>query len=242
LAKNLFEWLPYVALDQVSQLAFGAHNFFEMLEVACRHVYSTHKRTNRGELGEILLHIACVEHFSTFPILCKLTLKTASNDTAKGFDGIYVVPKQNDFEIWLGESKFYRQANRAIKDAVKSITEHILPDFITAEKAMITAHVDDKAPFFSDIKKILRQKTSADVLLKKAVFPVLIAYNSRACASHTDLTKEYVQELTRETKRLHDLFAKRAESLKLQFRLIFAPLSTKKTVVDNFDSLLRPYL
>ncbi|HEY6388081.1 MAG TPA: Hachiman antiphage defense system protein HamA, partial [Candidatus Acidoferrum sp.] len=97
-----------------------------------------------------------------------------------------------------------------LKDAVKSITEHILPDFITAEKAMITAHVDDKAPFFSDIKKILRQKTSADVLLKKAVFPVLIAYNSRACASHTDLTKEYVQELTRETKRLHDLFAKRA--------------------------------
>jgi hypothetical protein len=242
LARNLFEWLPYVALDQASQLAFAAHNFMEMLEVACRHVYSTHKRDNRGELGEILLHIACVEHFNSFPILCKLTLKTASNDAVKGFDGIYIVPKQNDFEIWLGESKFYRQGNRAIKDAIKSITEHILPDFITAEKAMVTAHVDSKTPFFDSIKKILRQKTSADELLKKAVFPVLIAYNSQSCASHTAVTEEYVQALARETNHLHDVFAERASSLKLQFRLIFVPLNTKQTVINNFDELLRPHL
>jgi Cap4 SAVED domain len=87
-------------------------------------------------------------------VLCKLILKTAPNDTVKGFDGIYVVSTKDDFEIWLGESKFYKSPNRAIKDAVKSITTHILPHFISAEKAMVTAHIEPSVPFYKELKSI----------------------------------------------------------------------------------------
>jgi hypothetical protein len=242
LAKNIFEWLPFVALNQENQLAFAAHNFFEMLQLACKHVYETHKRANRGELGEILLHIACVEQFNAFPVLCKLILKTAPNDTVKGFDGIYVVPIKDDFEIWLGESKFYSKANRGIKDAVESISTHILPHFISAEKAMVSAHIDIKAPFYKELKSILKQKTSADILLNKAVFPIMIAYNSAACAKHTALTDEYVLALNEDILKLHAQFGTRSAGLTLRFNLIFAPLNTKKIVVDEFDKLLRPFI
>ena len=71
LGEYLFQWVPFAALNQESQLRFGAHNFLEMLKVATKHVYSTNRTVTRGELGEILLHLACVVHFGTLPIVCK---------------------------------------------------------------------------------------------------------------------------------------------------------------------------
>lgn len=108
LADHLFQWLPFAALNQEHQLAFAAHNFVEMLRLAAAHIYSTKKTESRGELGELLLHIACIVHFKTVPVVCKLVLKSSANDTVKGFDGIHLLPLDDGFEIWLGESKFYR--------------------------------------------------------------------------------------------------------------------------------------
>lgn len=242
LAENVFEWIPYVALDQESQLSFGISNFLELLNLACKHIYKTKKKANRGEIGEILLHIACVQQFKAFPVLCKLVLKTSPNDTVKGFDGIYVVPKKNDFEIWLGESKFYVGGKKAIKDAVDSIKTHILPDFIKAEKAMVTAHIDKNAPYYEELKSILKLKSSADVLLKKAVFPILIAYDSATCANHIEVCNEYVVSLKEEIAQLHSTFATSSTGLNLRFNLIFVPLNTKKIVVEHFDKLLEPHV
>src|SRR5688572_19389373 len=86
LAEHLFSWLPYAALSQESQLGFASNNFLELLRQAAAHIYKTKKSASRGELGELLLHLACVLHFQSVPIICKLLLKTSSNETVKGFD------------------------------------------------------------------------------------------------------------------------------------------------------------
>jgi HamA len=78
LADYLFNWLPYAALNREHQEAFATHNFVEMLKVAAAHIYKTEKTESRGELGELLLHIACVTHFQTVPLMCKLILKSSS--------------------------------------------------------------------------------------------------------------------------------------------------------------------
>ncbi|MDH1214042.1 hypothetical protein N5C38_23760 [Pseudomonas chengduensis] len=43
LADHIFQWIPFVALDQESQLSMGAHNFLEILERAAAHIYRTKK-------------------------------------------------------------------------------------------------------------------------------------------------------------------------------------------------------
>ncbi|HUQ36901.1 MAG TPA: hypothetical protein VM144_11050 [Aestuariivirga sp.] len=53
LADHLFNWLPFAALNQEHQLAFGSHNFVELLRLAAAHIYSTNKTATRGELGEV---------------------------------------------------------------------------------------------------------------------------------------------------------------------------------------------
>jgi hypothetical protein len=57
--------------------------------------------------------------------MCKLVLKSSSNDTVKGFDGVHLLPTKTGFELWLGESKFYADAQEAIREAVKSVEDHM---------------------------------------------------------------------------------------------------------------------
>ena len=240
-ADHLFNWLPYAALTQEHQLAFSASNFVEMLRLAAAHVYNTKKTVTRGELGE-LMHLGCILHFKTIPVMCKLVLKSSSNDTVKGFDGIHLLPKGPSFELWLGESKFYVDPEEAIREAVKSIKEHILPSFLTTEKAMIFGHVAPDIPHREEVLKLFKSQTSGDELLKRAVFPVLIAYESTAVAAHNVVADPYVQNLKQEVDVLRAYFGTKAEGITLRFELLFVPLGKKKDVVDCFDKLLEAFL
>jgi hypothetical protein len=241
-ADHLFNWLPYAALSQEHQLAFSANNFMEMLRLAAAHVYNTKKTVTRGEIGELMLHLACILHFKTIPVMCKLVLKSSSNDTVKGFDGVHLLPKNSSFELWLGESKFYIDPEDAIREAVKSIKDHILPSFLTTEKAMIFGHVAPDIPHRDEVLKLFKSQTSGDELLKRAVFPVLIAYESASVGAHNIVADPYVQSLKKEVEALRTYFGSKAAGIILRFELLFIPLSKKKDVVDKFDKLLEAFL
>jgi hypothetical protein len=241
-ADHLFNWLPYAALSQEHQLAFSANNFVEMLRLAAAHVYNTKKTVTRGEIGELMLHLACILHFKTIPVMCKLVLKSSSNDTVKGFDGVHLLPKDSSFELWLGESKFYIDPADAIREAVKSIKDHILPHFLNTEKAMIFGHVASDIPYRDEVLKLFKSQTSGDELLKRAVFPVLIAYESSAVVAHNIVADPYVLSLKQEVETLRTFFGAKAAGITLRFELLFIPLGKKKEVVDKFDKLLEPFL
>jgi len=65
----------------------------DKVSLAARHIYKTKKTESRGEIGELILHIACVQEFGASPVLLKLALKTSSNDTVKGYDGVHYVAR-----------------------------------------------------------------------------------------------------------------------------------------------------
>ncbi|MAE21153.1 MAG: hypothetical protein CMK92_01850 [Pseudomonas sp.] len=242
LADHIFQWIPFVALDQESQLSMGAHNFLEILERAAAHIYRTKKTSARGELGEILLHLACVTNFNTFPILCKLILKTSSNDTVKGFDGIHVLARDEGIELWLGESKFYKAPKSAIREAVTSIKDHIIPAFLNTEKAMVIGHVGEGVPRRDEVIQLFKKQTSLDRLFEVAVFPVLIAYESKVVSSFDKLCEEYSAKIEEETVELRRYFYECAKNIPLKFQLIFVPIGSKRDVVKYFDKRLESFL
>lgn len=242
LADHLFNWLPYAALNQEYQLAFGPANFVERIKLAAAHIYHTKKTASRGEIGELLFHLICILHYGTVPVICKLLLKTSSNDTVKGFDGIHLVPIQDDFELWLGECKFYLDGKEAIREAIKSIKEHIAPAFLKTEKAMVIGHVSKDIPRREQVLKLFAAQTSSDVLITKSVFPVLIAYESKAVSDYKVLCDEYTNTLSEELKVLKDYFSDKAADVKLRFGLIFVPMNKKTDVIESFDKKLVPFL
>lgn len=238
LADHLLNWLPYAALNQEHQMGFASHNFVELLRNAAAHIYKTGKTASRGELGELLLHLACILHFKTVPVMCKLVLKSSSNDTVKGFDGVHLLPADNGFELWLGESKFYADAEEGIRDAIKSVKDHILPTFLSTEKAMIFGHVGKDIPHRDSVLALFKQQTSGDKLIAMSVFPILVTYESSSVDSFTEVSDEYVKSLTKEVGKLRTYFGDHADDLKLRFQLIFVPLGKKRDLVDSFDKRL----
>lgn len=116
--------------------------------------------------------------------------------------------------------------------------DHLLPAFLTAEKAMIFGHIGRDIPHRDAVAKLFKSQTSGDELLKQAVFPILIAYDSAAAASHQRVCDEYKCSLESELSGLRDYFHGRVEGLTVRFRLIFVPLNDKAAVVRSFDAKL----
>ena len=62
-----------------------------------------------SELAEILLYGIMKHYYKALPIVPKIFYKQNSQDNAKGSDSVHlVIENDNDFSIWLGESKFYK--------------------------------------------------------------------------------------------------------------------------------------
>jgi hypothetical protein len=92
---------------------------------------------NDGEAGELLLYCFLESHLKAPKILTKLEIKLASNDYAKGSDGVHLLKiKENEYQLIFGESKLDKKLTTSISEAFKSIH-----DFITREKDNINDEI-----------------------------------------------------------------------------------------------------
>jgi len=106
LAEHLVEWLPEFSLTASELKTLNSSNIVELLRRAAHVVYQAEKFNNRGEFGELLLHVAVRQVYNSIPAISKIYYNTAINDTVKDFDAVHVVDAVGDLELWLGEAKF----------------------------------------------------------------------------------------------------------------------------------------
>lgn len=82
--------------------------------------------TLHGDIGEFLMHIMLIKHFSLDSnekyIYPKLVLKSSPKMPVYGNDGTIYIKDKN--EIYFLEAKFYEKFEDAINSAVKSLTAH----------------------------------------------------------------------------------------------------------------------
>src|SRR6266850_1094608 len=77
---------------------------------AASRVYKTDS-VNRGEAGELLLHVACRQEFGTQQLVARLYYKSALDQQVHGFDCVHFrMGFGQKIELWLGESKLYSSA------------------------------------------------------------------------------------------------------------------------------------
>jgi hypothetical protein len=80
---------------------------------------------------------------SALPVVPKIFYKQNSQDNAKGADSVHIVIKDNDFSLWFGEAKFYRNIDIAITSAVDSVDAFLRnDDQIKKENSIITSVSD----------------------------------------------------------------------------------------------------
>ena len=63
------EWLPEFCLNAQEVKSLHSGNALRMIREAARRVYQTEKYKNRGEFGEIFLHIALRQIYNSIPAM-----------------------------------------------------------------------------------------------------------------------------------------------------------------------------
>lgn len=239
LAKHLLNWLPEFALKYSEWDGLNAGNAVELLSIAAASIYKSEKYAKRGEFGEILLHVMIRQKFNSAPAISKYFYKDSSNDTVKGFDAVHVVGEPGEWELWLGEVKFYNDTYKAVSDVVEELKDHMQRDYLRSEFTAITNKLDDSWGEAAKLRDLLHQNTSLDKIFEKVCIPVLLTYDSRAIGSHTSICEEYQRAFEEEVFKYHDLFASKQLPTNVVVRLFLLPLKEKAVLAKQMDEELK---
>lgn len=240
LAEHVMEWLPEFCFNFKELNQLKPSNAVRMIRQAARMVYQTDKYKLRGEFGEIFLHIALRQVYQSIPAISKIFFKDSVNNTVKGFDAIHVVQNEEKWELWLGEVKFYDDYQRAIRDVIKEIDEHLKLDYLRNEKMLIANKIDEEHPFYSQLKEVLNPNTSLDVLFDCVCIPILVTYNSDTLGKHNKITEDFKQQAFEEVMSIRDyLESKIPTNLPVKIHLFLIPLRDKQILIEELDSQLK---
>jgi hypothetical protein len=239
LANYLISWLPDYGLAE-EELQFDHVNAYEKLRQAAARVYTSEKYKDRGEAGEIALHAICRNHFKTIPISPRVFYKSSSNDVIKSFDMVHArFPGESKFEIWLGESKLFKDRDDALSEAIQSIKKHIDQGFLTNQKLLIGPQIPKSVPHHDEIRELFKSGVSLDKLLSTAVFVVGILANSDAIQPAKSSDQEYRSKVKLELSKLAAKLANSGLCATLKLVLIYVPLKDKNLLVEAFDKKLK---
>ena len=238
LAEFLMESLPDFCLTYSEYTEIGHESAVRMIRKAARSVYSTGKFKNRGEFGELLLHVILKMTMDTIPAVSKIYYKDSANDTVKGFDAVHVVPSASGLELWLGEVKFYENASSAIRDVADELEQHLLSDYLRAEFVAILNKVDEKWPHAKNLMRLLDSKTSLDQVFETFCIPVLLTYDGPTTARHEIFSDSYKEELIYEMREIKKRFDARVIAIPHRIHLFLVPMKTKKMLVEELNRKL----
>lgn len=248
LADHMMEWLPEFALEYSELNEIGHANALRMTKKAAKIVYQTEKYGLRGEFGELLLHIAIRQVYETLPAVSKIYYKSAVNETVKGFDAVHVVRKDNDLELWIGETKFYENITRAIYDVSKEIIDHLETDYLRSEFILIKNKIDLSWPEAEKLKRLLHENTSLDEVFNKACIPILLTYDSDVVGFSGEYNDEYRERIRNELINAYVRLREKIDSgykdrftqdFPLTAHVILVPLKEKKKLIAALDQRLK---
>lgn len=238
-AEHLIEWLPEYALPE-DELAVTHGNMYVKLKKAAVRVYTSEKYAKRGEAGEIALHAICRDYFNTLPISNRVFYKSASNDVVKAFDMVHArFPPQGSVELWLGESKLYRDTMDAITEALKSVTEHLEQGFLKEQKLLLGPQIPKTTPRYDELMELFEPQTSLDKFISSGVFVIGILSNSEACGAAAQITDAYKASLEKELAAIREKLAKSGLTKSIRVVLLYVPLADKDGFVTAFDNKLK---
>jgi len=235
------DWLPEFALSIAECERMNHANAARFMRRAAKAVYESKKFQNRGEFGELFLHIAIRQVFDSIPAISKIYYKTSSNDTVKGFDAVHVVGSVDALELWIGEAKFYDDIAGAIRDVVKEINDHTQTDYLRSEFALITNKIDASLEHAAALKKLLDPNTSLDEVFMRACIPVLLTYDSLTVQGYTRCDAQYEAAFVKEVESHWENFAGKDLPTELRIHLFLLPLRTKKQLVAILDERLKSW-
>lgn len=211
------------------------------------------KDKGRGsEIAEIVLYGIMKHHFNAIPAIPKIFYKQNDKMNAFGDDSVHIVlTKDGDFQIWLGEAKFYNDLeDKRFGEPLDSIAQMIDPTIIRKEIGIMTGLneldivLKDNPQMLESVKRILKNFTSIDDIKERLHVPILLLHECEITNGATRLNEKYKNKIiayhydraTTFFKKQIVKFKNYVDYDKINFHLILFPVPNKSEIVEWFIS------
>jgi len=196
---------------------------------------------NRGEFGEILLHLLLRDFHGTIPLVSKVYFKDSAGVPAHGFDAVHISPK--DKILWLGESKLYTDGKGGIRELIKDINEHFLRDYLNEQFLLIKKNLsNNEIEQRDEWINILTNTQKLKDQLKMINIPLLCVYQHDIYELYDDLSNvdavSYHETNVRELKEYFDEKSNHGNKTNLNIILLLFPIQDKKKFVKMLHEKL----
>lgn len=234
------------ALNAVDKLREAAHSIYKIKEFDLMRQYylngdlqakeeldnSTYK--NRGEFGELILHLLLRDFKETIPLISKVYFKDSSGVPAHGFDIVHISPDKK--ELWLGESKFYTNGKNGIKELLKDLDEHFKKEYLEEQFIIIKKNLEcNEIPQRQQWIKELSQCTKLSDKLNMINIPMLCTYEHDIYEKFADVNIpeaiKYHELNVRELKSYFDTENKHPLKARLNVILFLFPVKSKRELI-----------
>ncbi|GFH42729.1 hypothetical protein Hs30E_12800 [Lactococcus hodotermopsidis] len=111
------------------------------------------KYLKRGEFGELILYYLLKKKLNKPQLISKIYFKDSYNAVVHGFDAVHYDKESN--ELWIGESKFYKDKNAALRELADDLDKHFNSKFFKQEFTIISNRFEDLGIQNDEIKNLI---------------------------------------------------------------------------------------
>lgn len=252
--KNFQEFV----FNNIAQTALNAEerakcigDSYSALTEAAKHLRLVEDKGKGSEIAEIVLYGIMKHHYKAISATPKIFYKQNVNDNAKGADAVHIVlTEDRDFQLWLGEAKFYNSIEDGrFAEPLSSVEQMLKTSILRNEIGAMTSlnELDSQIQdieLLERIKKALQGDVSMDDIKPHIHVPILLLHECNITAGTKRLDDTYKKAIIDYHKeRAISFFKKQIKKLGIvynynciQFHLILFPIPKKDEVVDWFLS------
>lgn len=197
--------------------------------------------SRRGEFGELILHLLLRDFKNTIPLISKVYFKDAVGVPAHGFDAVHVTP--NDGMLWLGESKFYDDSKKGIRELIRDVENHFKREYLEEQFVIIKKNLENNSiPQREEwINKLVNCNKMSDKL-KIINISLLCTYSHDIYEKFSDLNAndaiQYHEKDIRGLKMYFDSHYNHSLKNSLNIVLLLFPIRDKKELIIKLHERL----
>lgn len=208
---------------------------------------SEDKYLRRGEFGELILYYLLVKKLNKPQLISKLYFKDSFNAVVHGFDAVHFDQETN--QLWLGESKFYKNKNSALRELAKDLTEHFNVQFFNQEFTIIKSRFKDLGIENNQIENLIDPETKylSKLVNINACFFALFDSKILETFSYNDgtdkVSQDFLDKLKISVEQTREDFEKKIKGFKnrenLKIHLFLFPVQSKYELVKKLHEKLK---
>ena len=199
------------------------------------------KFINRGEFGELLLHLLLREFKHTIPLISKVYFSDAPGVPSHGFDAVHI--SEDKRVLWLGESKLYDKGKSGILELIQDIKDHIKADYLNEQFVIIKKNLGNNSipqrdEWIKNLSSCSKLKDKIDMIN----IPLLCTYSHDIYDKYQSMDEadaiNYHEISSRDLKKYFDDNNNHALKDSLNIILMLFPIRDKKEFVRNLHTRL----